>query len=40
MLAWTQFVGKQHGIINVTIHSDTANGIRGGRNKLIMDCEK
>lgn len=40
VLAWTQSLGKQHDIIIVTICFDTANGIRGRKNKLIMSCEK
>lgn len=40
MLAWTQPVGKQQGIIVVTIRYDTINGIRKRRDKLIIDCER
>lgn len=40
MLAWRQSIGKQHGVIVVNIHFYTADGIRGMRDKLIMDCER
>ncbi|KAI5438714.1 hypothetical protein KIW84_024441 [Lathyrus oleraceus] len=39
ILAWAQSVGKQHDIIDVTIRSDTTNGIRDIKN-LIMGCER
>ncbi|XP_050919598.1 uncharacterized protein LOC127137155 [Lathyrus oleraceus] len=34
------FIGKQHGIIVVDIRSNTANGMRWRKDKLIMDCER
>lgn len=40
ILVWVQFVGKQHGIVVVTIHSDTVNGMIGRKDKLIMGCER
>ncbi|XP_058742600.1 uncharacterized protein LOC131615116 [Vicia villosa] len=33
-------VVKQHGIIVVTIRSDTSNGIRGRKDKSIIGCER
>lgn len=40
VLAWAQSVDKQHGIIVVTIHFDTANGMRKRKDKLIMDFKR
>ncbi|XP_058783489.1 uncharacterized protein LOC131658179 [Vicia villosa] len=40
ILAWAQFIDKQHNIIVVTIRSDTANEMRGRKDKLIMYCER
>lgn len=39
-LAWAQYIGKQHGIIVVTIYSDTVNRMRRRRDKLIMGCKR
>lgn len=33
VLAWTQFVGKQYGIIVVTVCLDTVNEMRERKNK-------
>ena len=38
-MAWTHSVGKQHGIIVVIVCSDTTNGMRGRKYRLIMGCE-
>lgn len=40
VLAWTQNIGKQHGIIVVTVCYDTANEKWGRKDKLIMDYER
>ena len=40
MLAWVQSIGKQYRIIIVIVRSHTANGIRGRKDKLIVDCER
>lgn len=40
VLTWAQTIDKQHGIIVVIVRSDTANEMRGKRDKWIMDCER
>lgn len=39
VLAYAQFISKQHGIIVITIHSDSANENKRRKDKLIMGCE-
>lgn len=39
-LAWAPNIGKQHGIIVVNVLSDTANGKRGRKDKLIVGYER
>lgn len=40
MLAWVQSIGKEHGIIFVTIRFDNANEIRWKKDKFSMGCER
>ena len=40
MLALAQSIDKQHDIMVVTVRFDHANGIRGRKDKLIVDCER
>ncbi|KAI5445319.1 hypothetical protein KIW84_013522 [Lathyrus oleraceus] len=40
VLAWTQSICKQHGIVVVNIRCDTENGMRGRKDKLMMGCER
>lgn len=40
MLAWTQFIAKQHDIIIVTIRSDNVSRNKRRKDKLIMHCER
>nr|XP_027188705.1 uncharacterized protein LOC113785823 [Cicer arietinum] len=37
---WAKAIGRQNGILIVTIRSDKANGIRGRKDKLILGCER
>ncbi|XP_050920574.1 uncharacterized protein LOC127138225 [Lathyrus oleraceus] len=40
VLVWTQDKGKQYDIIIVIVRSDTANGKRCRKDKLIMGCKR
>ncbi|XP_058742346.1 uncharacterized protein LOC131614814 [Vicia villosa] len=40
VLEWTRAIGKNHGIVVVTIRSESANGMRGRKDKFIIGCDR
>ncbi|XP_058764157.1 uncharacterized protein LOC131637575 [Vicia villosa] len=40
VLEWACAIGRTHGVAVVTIRSDSANGMRGRKDKLIMGCDR
>ncbi|XP_058733832.1 uncharacterized protein LOC131605502 [Vicia villosa] len=40
VIEWARAIGKNHGIVVVTIQSDSVNGKRERKHKLIMGCDR
>ncbi|XP_058772558.1 uncharacterized protein LOC131646563 [Vicia villosa] len=40
VLEWACAIGRTHGVVVVTIQSDSANGMRGRKDKLIMGYDR